>query len=161
MIAVIDVQYSDTFTQTGLVVAKTTFDPLPHSEGLIRGGPAAPYEPGAFYKRELPCLLAALGEDPFDIVIIDGYVDLGAGVPGLGRHLHRARGGMVIGVAKTRYVGADHAWPVLRGKSESPLYVTATGMSELRAAEIVRDMAGAHRIPTLIKRADQLARRGA
>jgi hypothetical protein len=47
----------------------------------------AEYEPGAFYRRELPCLLSvlALGPRP-DVVVVDGYVWLGAGVPGLGGH---------------------------------------------------------------------------
>lgn len=40
----------------------------------------AGYEPGEFYRRELPCLLGVLREGPpADIVIVDGYVSLGEG----------------------------------------------------------------------------------
>ena len=36
---------------------------------------AAAYEPGAFYRRELPCLLNVLARGPkADVVIVDGYV---------------------------------------------------------------------------------------
>ena len=48
--------------------------------------------------------------------------------------------------------------PVLRGDSSRPLFVTAAGMNPHGAAELVRGMHGPHRVPTLLKRADQLAR---
>jgi len=47
---------------------------------------------------------------------------------------------------------------VLRGDSSRPLFVTAAGMNADGAAELVRGMHGLHRLPTLLKRADQLAR---
>lgn len=129
--------------------------------------PIAPYEPGAFYRRELPCLLPLL-EDlarvvTIDVVIIDGYVDLGAS-PGLGRHLARAmrtsaRTPAIVGVAKTRYAGAS-AVEVLRGRSRQPLFVTALGMSPEDAAREVARMEGDHRIPTILRRVDRLARGG-
>jgi deoxyribonuclease V len=39
------------------------------------------------------------------------------------------------------------------------LFVTAAGIAPPRAADLVRSMHGPHRIPTLLKRTDQLARR--
>src|SRR4030095_7914663 len=79
------------------------------------------YEPGQFYRRELPCLLAILQQlPPIKSVIIDGYVWLeGTSKPGLGAHLHEALHEQVavIGVAKTRFQGADGACEVLRGAS--------------------------------------------
>jgi deoxyribonuclease V len=122
----------------------------------------APYRPGRFYERELPSLLPLIEEaitsHGVTSVIIDGYVDLGER-PGLGRHLFEALGGAldVIGVAKTRFAGAQ-AIEVLRGGSKHPLFVTAAGVDATIAAEGVRRMIGPHRIPSLLKRADQLAR---
>jgi deoxyribonuclease V len=120
----------------------------------------APYEPGQFYRRELPCLLAvlyALPERPA-VVLIDAYVFLDErGTPGLGAHLHRALGGAVVGVAKTRYEGAP-AVAVVRGESRNPLLVSALGLPLPEAAAGVAAMHGEFRIPTLLKRVDQLSR---
>lgn len=55
-----------------------------------------PYVSGEFYKREMPCALAILGDlgKPPTMVVIDGYVHLDdLGRPGFGAHLHRALGG--------------------------------------------------------------------
>jgi deoxyribonuclease V len=49
---------------------------------------------------------------------------------------------------------------VLRGTSARPLYVTATGMPRADAADLVRRMAGQHRLPDALRRADALARTG-
>ena len=122
----------------------------------------APYEPGSFYKRELPCLKAVLtrlkGNLP-DIIIVDGYVDTSPGHPGLGRRLFDELEGkvVVIGVAKTAFYGAEHV-EVLRGTSQRPLYVTAAGMDVSEAAERVRAMQGKYRIPEMLKTVDSLAR---
>jgi deoxyribonuclease V len=50
------------------------------------------------------------------------------------------------------------AVPIVRGQSRQALFVSAAGMDQERAAELVRGMHGQHRIPTLVKRADSLAR---
>jgi len=123
----------------------------------------APYVPGAFYQRELPCLLEVLRrvEAPLEVVVIDGYVWLSADRrPGLGAHLFEALGGgvAVIGVAKTSFQGAAFAEPVLRGRSARPLHVTAAGVDAAAAAGWIRAMHGAHRIPTLLQRVDRLCR---
>ncbi|GAA4017851.1 endonuclease V [Deinococcus rubellus] len=123
----------------------------------------AAYQPRAFYLRELPCLLAALEPlaDQLEVVIIDGYVTLdAAGRPGLGWHLFRALGQRVavIGVAKTAFQGSAHALPVERGQSQRPLFVTAAGLEPAQAASFIRQMAGPHRLPTLLKRVDQACR---
>ncbi|QDU20055.1 Endonuclease V [Urbifossiella limnaea] len=118
----------------------------------------AAYEPGAFYRRELPCLLGvlALGPRP-DVVVVDGYVWLGGDTPGLGGHLHAVHGGVVVGVAKTRFASAT-AVEVCRGASRSPLYVTAAGVEATVAAGWVAAMHGPYRVPTLLKQVDALAR---
>ena len=65
----------------------------------------------------------------------------------------------VIGVVKTAFWGSAHAAPLRRGKSQSPLYVTAMGLDVAEAAHHIAVMAGPHRLPTLLKRADQACRR--
>jgi deoxyribonuclease V len=138
-----------------------SFERVEHSAGA-----PAPYVPGSFYLRELPHLLRILAivereqHDRPAIVIVDGYVSLGPGRPGLGEHLHRALGGVgaVVGVAKTAFHGAAHATAVKRGTSDRPLYVTAIGISEVEAAAGVAAMHGAHRVPTMLRRVDRACR---
>ena len=122
----------------------------------------APYQPGQFYLRELPPLRAALdGLAGLRLLVIDGYADLDPdGRPGLGARAREAFGVPVIGVAKTPFRTATHAIPVLRGSSARPLYVTAAGMPRAEAAELVRHMAGRHRLPDALRRVDTLARHG-
>jgi deoxyribonuclease V len=121
-----------------------------------------PYRPGQFYLRELPPLHAVLdGLAGMTLLIVDGYADLDPdGRPGLGAHAHAEFGVPVIGVAKSAFRTATHAVPVLRGASARPLYVTAAGMPRADAAELVRDMAGQHRMPDALRRVDALARNG-
>jgi deoxyribonuclease V len=133
-------------------------------EALFHGGPPAAYEPGQFYKRELPLLLGVLTKLPRnpEIVVIDGYVWLdGDGRPGLGAHLFEAleEKSAIVGIAKTAFANAA-AWsePILRGASTSPLFVTAVGITRAEAAKGVRGMHGKNRLPTLIRLADRLAR---
>lgn len=128
-------------------------------------GAAASYDPGAFYRRELPfiiSLLDSLQETPSSI-IIDGYVFLdGEGRKGLGAHLFDALQGNtpVIGVAKKPFAGSPHAIAVKRGASKHPFYVTAAGILQEEAGENVLRMAGGHRIPMLLKLVDRLCREG-
>jgi deoxyribonuclease V len=123
---------------------------------------ASPYIPGRFFLRELPALLAVLGKvnDPPETLIVDGYVWLDARhTPGFGAHLYEAvgRGTPVIGVAKSRYRGAP-ALEVARGRGRHPLFITAAGMEAEEAAERIRTMHGAYRLPTLLRRADASCR---
>jgi deoxyribonuclease V len=129
-------------------------------ESAVSVSEVADYNAGAFYRRELPCVLAALAVGPCpDLVIVDGYVWLEDGRPGLGGHLHFAIGKIVVGVAKTRYAGATMAIPLCRGSSRSPLFITAAGISAEVAAAGVAAMHGPHRIPGMLRRVDALARR--
>ena len=161
--ACLDVDYREPGAVAACVLFRDWTDERPAAEAVVRIESVAPYEPGRFYRRELPCLLAvleAIDERP-GVVVIDGYVWLGdEHDPGLGAHLHRALGGQaaVIGVAKTRFRGARLAREVRRGGSRSPLYVTAAGMDVAEAADQVRGMHGPYRIPTLLKMVDHLCR---
>jgi deoxyribonuclease V len=121
------------------------------------------YEPGQFYKRELPCILALLEtlETFPDIIVIDGYVYLGhEEKPGLGKRLYDAIDGkaIVIGVAKTRFQDTPASAEVYRGDSNRPLYVTAIGITETEAKGFIMDMHGEHRIPMLLKQVDRLTK---
>lgn len=120
-----------------------------------------PYQTGAFYKRELPCILDLLDRLTVrpDVIFVDGYVDLGGESPGLGRALFDALGGKikVIGVAKSPFSFAPHieAW---RNSTTRPLWVTAAGMPPREAALAVQKMHGPYRLPTLLKAVDTLSR---
>jgi deoxyribonuclease V len=163
MIACLDVHYREVGAVAACVLFKAWSDERPISEAVVRIDQVEPYEPGHFFRRELPCLLAvlnALDRRP-EVIVIDGYVWLGDEQdPGLGAHLSAAVGGQaaVIGVAKTRFHRAELAHEVRRGGSLSPLYVTAVGMDVSEAAGRIREMEGPYRIPTLLQRVDQLCR---
>ena len=160
----LDVFYRENSTVTACALFSAWTDAQPSSEKiLISEGAANDYQPGEFYRRELPYILAALAtlQTAPAIVIIDGYVWLGAERPGLGAHLFTAlaQRAAVVGVAKRPFVGAT-AVPVLRGDSRQPLFVSAVGISIEVAVDGVRNMHGPHRIPTLLKRVDRLSREG-
>jgi len=163
MIAAVDVDYRDSQALAACVLFHHWTDATPCAEVTAPIFQVAEYQPGQFYKRELPCLLAALNKvpSPVDLIVVDGYVWLGDEThPGLGAHLYQAlaRAIPVIGVAKTRFLSATAARPVQRGDSQRPLYVTAAGMDIEEACRHIAAMHGPHRIPTLLKAVDQLCR---
>ena len=121
------------------------------------------YVPGEFYRRELPCLLQLFNQFHCTprIIVIDGYVYLGRDrAPGLGWYLHEVlhRQVAVIGVAKTAFKETPSEMAVRRGSSQRPLYVSAIGMDESQARQCILTMHGPDRIPTVLKRVDQLCR---
>jgi deoxyribonuclease V len=145
------------------VVAQRWADAEPIEVKVVTVGEVRPYEPGRFYERELPCVLAVLERlrTAVEVIVVDGYVILDEqGSPGLGGHLHAhlGPGKAMVGVAKTAYRGSTFATAVLRGASRRPLYVTAMGMEVEPAARLVASMHGSHRIPTLLGLVDRLAR---
>jgi deoxyribonuclease V len=159
-VVVVDVHYPEAGGAIAAgVVARHWGDASAADEQVVAVADVQPYRSGAFFERELPCLLAVLAaiRSPYRAVLIDGYVDLDEhGAPGLGAHLYEALGGTVsvIGAAKRAYAGSAFAVPVLRGDSRRPLYVTARGLPVSEAASLVRGMHGESRIPTLVKRLD-------
>ncbi len=164
MMAAFDVHYSEQAVASAAAVLFHRYSdaaPADTCTHLHQG--AADYVSGQFYKRELPCLLELIKRirHPLDKMIIDGYVMHDDG-PGLGKCLYTALGSRipVIGVAKSEYRGAC-AVEVLRGKSRRPLFITAVGIDAMEAADRIRQMHGSHRIPTLLKMVDQLARTSA
>ena len=159
MIVCVDVDYRTDAIVTACVGFADWTDAAAARELVVRSADAAAaYAPGRFFERELPYVKAALAQfGEAELVIVDGYVWLGPGHAGLGAHLHAAIGTPIVGVAKTPYLSAS-AIEIVRGDSTRPLYVTAAGIDAADAAEHVRTMHGPFRIPTLIKRADTLAR---
>ena len=122
---------------------------------------ASDYEPGQFYKRELPCLLHLLENvelTKVDYIVIDGYVFLDAqGRKGLGAHLYEALEEQVpvIGVAKTTFHQCEQfSQSVFRGDSTRPLYVTSVGSDAELAAGYIKEMHGPYRVPTLLQQLD-------
>jgi deoxyribonuclease V len=163
-IAVLDVSYASDIAGVACLLADTWTAATPAIEisRCLRCAPAD-YIPGEFYKRELP-LLRAVIDDLLPrpaLLVIDGYVWLGATQRQvLVAHLFEALQSAtpIVGVAKSRY--RDDTWSerVYRGQSRRPLYVTAAGLETAKAAALVSQMHGKHRIPTLLQLADRLAR---
>ena len=166
MILALDVAYTGDAQGYAVAIAFVEWTAaVPAATYAATVAPVPPYEPGAFYKRELPCLLAVLAQVELaevSCVVVDGYVTLGAeGRPGLGQHLYEALGGRVsvVGVAKTKFAGvAPQVVAVLRGQSQNPLYVTSVGMPLTEATEHVAAMHGDYRFPTLLKLLDDLTK---
>jgi deoxyribonuclease V len=162
MIACLDVAYYDSRAVAAGIVFRDWHDEFVIAEHLISLADIQPYQSGQFFMRELPCLLAILRVlPPVQIVVVDGYVWLEECRPGLGAHLYHSLDDRisVIGVAKTRYRGAENIQEIRRGTSKRPLYISAAGLSVPQAAELVCSMRGPHRSPTLLKRVDRLSRK--
>ncbi|WP_426474264.1 endonuclease V [Chryseobacterium balustinum] len=126
---------------------------------------SADYESGAFYKRELPCILSLLKKIDLkegDLIIVDGYVTLdNSGKIGLGGYLYESLNKKypVIGIAKNGFASEDDLRKtVFRGESKTPLFLTAVGIDTDDIKIKVENMYGAYRIPTLLKKLDQLTR---
>jgi deoxyribonuclease V len=161
MIACVDVDYKETQAVAAGIAFRDWLDESVVEERAVSLPNIQPYQSGRFFIRELPCLLAVLAVlPPVQIVLIDGYVWLEKKRPGLGAHLYQSLDGRVpvIGIAKTRYIGAEDVQEIRRGKSKQPLYISAVGLGAAQAAEHVCSMRGPYRIPTLLKRVDLLSR---
>jgi deoxyribonuclease V len=165
MILAVDVGYRENHALAAGVAFQNWEAAEPNGQWVVSIANVAAYEPGQFYRRELPCILALLGQiDSLpQTILIDGYVYLGADrKPGLGKHLYAALGGKcaVIGVAKTRFRDTPAEAEVYRGDSRRPLYVTAVGVDEADARSAVMRMHGAYRLPEMLRRADRLSKAG-
>lgn len=163
MIAVLDVACRDQVAVVGMVLFRDWDSAIPSYTGRFLCTTPAAYIPGAFYRRDLPCLIKALASTKHDYthVLIDGYVHLrDQARKGSGRHLyeHLADSATVIGVAKNPLVVAEDYIQVCRGRSRKPLFISAVGMDTVAAAECIVRMAGGSRILTMIKLADRLSR---
>ena len=109
-IACVDVFYADETARAACVVIADWGDARPANEWVVELSRVEDYQPGEFYRRELPCIQAVLAklERTPDCIVVDGYVWLDAEMkPGLGAHLYNAMGRdvPVIGVAKNPFGG--------------------------------------------------------
>jgi deoxyribonuclease V len=127
----------------------------------------AEYTPGEFYKRELPCILSLLNKikqeiDTIELIIVDSFVYLDdEGKFGLGGHLCNALNCEIpiIGVAKTNFATIDNLKkPIVRGDSIKPLFVTSIGIDLEKASELIQNMQGEFRMPTILKLLDTLTK---
>lgn len=164
MIACFDVHYHDTSANAAALIFEDWGSETHTHEYQVYLDEIEDYEPGNFYKRELPPLLKLLSSIPQqpEILIIDGYCILSeSGKPGLGAKLLECLSypSIIIGVAKNRFQNTTHAEEVLRGNSSRPLFVTSIGITQAEAAKKVSGMQGMHRLPKMLKAADSLARR--
>jgi deoxyribonuclease V len=165
-IAFLDVGYTGAQARAACVLADSGESEVPDSTYLQDIDAVEPYDPGNFFRRELPRLLSVLRVLPSlpEVAVVDGYVCLSpARRPGLGAHLYDALGRRVpvVGIAKTAFVGArscNAVAQVIRGRSRQPLFVTAAGMELADAERGVRRMAGKHRIPEMMRIVDRLSR---
>lgn len=163
MIFAVDVQYEESCALAAGVLFPDWEKDEVESDRTKPIKDIAPYEPGSFYKRELPCILPLLAEVAIELeaIVVDGYVTLGPdSKPGLGMYLYEylRREIPVVGVAKNRFKDTPAICEVLRGNSQNPLLVTAAGMPLTEAKQRIIRMHGENRIPTLLKRVDQLCR---
>lgn len=163
-IAILDVQYVQNTAFPSLVAAASWSASTPELTKILRFPDCEPYVSGQFYKRELPPLLALIERCSYnaEVYVVDSYVWLAGGNPGMGAHLYERLGSgpPVVGIAKTAFLNAPSV-EVFRGTSKRPLFVTAAGMPETDAATYVASMYGPDRIPSLVRLADRLAREAA
>lgn len=97
-----------------------------------------------------------------DVIIVDGYVSLNSdGKLGLGGYLFKELDEKypVIGIARNKFSEENiNRAEVLRGESKTLLYVTVTGADVSEIQIKIQKMHGEFRIPSLLKKLDQLTR---
>lgn len=123
------------------------------------------YVSGAFYKRELPCLLKIIEKvdiNQLEAIIIDGYIYIdNAFKYGLGGMLWEKLNKQIpiIGVAKTSFFkNKETTKEIFRGKSSKPLYVSAIGYDLDKAIQNITSMKGEYRMPTILKEVDRISK---
>jgi deoxyinosine 3'endonuclease (endonuclease V) len=165
MIIAIDVHYRETEAKIIALAFENWTDNMPTQIYTAITTEIAEYKSGMFYKRELPCIAQIMKQIDLEMVsflVVDGYVYLDdAGKKGLGFYVFEHFEGQfpVIGVAKSHFFDNEKlVYPVVRGGSLKPLYVTAIGVDLETAAVAVKSMAGDFRMPTLLKKLDSLTK---
>jgi deoxyribonuclease V len=160
MILAIDVHYKNEGAKAvGILFSMP--DEMIHKTIVERISQVNSYEPGKFYKRELPCLQQVMNQveqEEISAVIVDGHVYVNnSGEFGLGAKLWEALDQTipVIGVAKNSFDGNKQTvHEIIRGRSKKPLYISSIGMPLDEAASLILKMTGQHRMPDLIKKVD-------
>lgn len=164
MLLAVDVDYRKNGSAVAAAVAFSSWQSSVVESTFVKRVPVVqPYQPGRFFERELPCLLAVLDEYPDrpETIIVDGYVVLGTSKrAGLGTYLFEALDKTVpiIGVAKSKYADTPVESEVFRGSSSRPIYVTSIGICSCLARNHIRSMHGEHRMPTMLTAVDRACR---
>lgn len=163
VILAVDVAYQDNTAVVAGVLFHRWDDMKPYRVIKTHANNIEEYIPGQFYRRELPCILALFEQIDVlpKIIIIDGFVYLGSERrAGLGLYLYEAlhEAIPVIGVSKNQFQDTPTQSAIFRGNSRKPLFVTAVGIDETTARNCIMAMHGDYRIPTLLKRVDQLSK---
>lgn len=161
MILAFDTYYFDDKAKTVCLSFHNWTDEHPVNIDTEIIGDIEAYEPGSFYKRELPCILSLLQKidvPEIEAIIVDGFVVLDdAEKPGLGAYLFEKLQGNtpIIGVAKTSFHNnKKNVRELYRGESKKPLYITARGIDLDEAHSKIKSMHGAFRMPTLLQLLD-------
>ncbi|MDC1107053.1 endonuclease V [Prolixibacteraceae bacterium] len=158
MILAFDTYYFEDKAKTVCVAFERWTDekPIHIFEEIITG--VQPYEPGAFYKRELPCILSLLETikiRDIDLIIVDGFVVLDdTGKNGLGGYLYEQldQKTPIVGVAKSGFHdNKQNVIKLFRGGSMKPLFITAKGLEVTEAVKNIKSMHGIYRNPTLLQ----------
>jgi len=164
MILAIDVYYKENDAKIVGVLFNWK-DEMPQNTIIEQITGIEDYVSGEFYKRELPCIEAILKKinlNEIEAIIIDGhiYVD-NDGTFGLGGYvwesLHKKI--PVIGVAKNSFFrNKDTVKEVFRGESKKTLYVSSIGIDLDTATNLIKDLKGNYRIPTILKELDRITK---
>ena len=165
MYLALDVHYKNNYAKSVGLTFLTKDDEAPLNTFIETIKDVAPYQPGEFYKRELPCLLQIIAKvdlNQIDAILVDGhvYVD-NDGQFGLGGYLYQALDEKVpvIGIAKRAfYANTKTVVEVVRGTSKNPLHISAIGMPLETATQLIKTMHGNHRHPTLLKTLDTITK---
>lgn len=164
MILAIDVHYKESYAKAvGVLFDWEDESPREIITTIVKE--VAEYEPGQFYKRELPCILELMKQidlEKVDCIIVDGhvYVDNDKKL-GLGGHLYQSLHEKIpiIGVAKKSFINTEKvSFPIFRGESKVPLYVSSIGIGTDTVVEKVQNMYGNFRIPNILKFLDSLTK---
>ena len=163
MIVCFDVHYQANTANAAAILFEDWHSEAAVEELVVACAEIEPYQPGSFYQRELKPLSEVMKfiTCKVDCFVIDAYCHLSPEkAPGLGAYFYEQlpADSVVIGVAKNRFRDTTHAAEVLRGESQRPLFVTSIGIDYAQAADLVKSMAGEHRLPTMLKSVDRLCR---
>lgn len=164
MLLAIDVYYKENEAKAVAVLFNPE-DEIPQSIVIDQIAAIEDYVSGEFYKRELPCIESILQKvnlNDIEVVIIDGhiYVD-DDGTFGLGGYTWESLDKRipVIGVAKNSFFrNKNTVKEVFRGESKKPLYVSSIGIDLDIAINLIKDMKGNYRIPTILKELDRITK---
>lgn len=157
MILAIDVHYKETYAKA-VGVWFDWDDEKPREIITTIIDEVAEYESGQFYKRELPCILQLLEKidlSKIELIIVDGHVYVNDDKTlGLGGYLFQALKEKIpiVGVAKKSFINTEEvSFSILRGISKVPLYVSVIGYNLEKAIELIKNMKGKYRVPTIFQ----------